>query len=253
MILVSRIHMLSLFAYHLLVALASCIRWGRLGVIGAVIGVIWALDLNVMLTVAAIFAGVIVIDSIRERGETVTAWQNCGRALRWHDFIAVPLLVTIPTMALATVLIHLGGPMGWGWSALLQGSGGQSTNVNVAGVVQFPIVLGIGFALVLAWYMPRLVHVEEQIFRDGRTRIRQWAPASILFGLAHMLVGIPLGAALALVWPALMFTFVYKRAYRAIVNQGPQHDPIWRATVWHLMHNLMIVILLACIILRGVA
>lgn len=102
----------------------------------------------------------------------------------------------------------------------------------VASGLTFP-VFGVIFAILLALNIPRLARVEEEVFRDGT---RGWGHAlgkSLVFGLAHMVVGVPLAVGIALTIAGLWFTLHYKRGGLA------------RSTAVHALWNWQIVALVA--------
>jgi hypothetical protein len=99
-----------------------------------------------------------------------------------------------------------------------------------------PIVFGV----LLVASLPLLVEREEWIFRRGaerRSTARNVAVA-VAFGLVHAVVGIPIGAALALSVGGLYFTHVYLSAYRSTRSRRAALAESTRA---HLAYNLVIV------------
>lgn len=52
---------------------------------------------------------------------------------------------------------------------------------------------------------------EEELFRDGTRNWRHVLPRSLVFGLMHLLPGVPIAAALALTIAGLWFTRQYFR------------------------------------------
>ena len=67
----------------------------------------------------------------------------------------------------------------------------------------------VPFVVLLAVAMPQLVAGEERLFRAGT---RSWAQAvgrSVVFGLAHLVSGVPIAAGLALSIAGLWFTRQY--------------------------------------------
>lgn len=235
-------------------SVAKNIAWGRLAALALVIAGLWVMDLNVALWVSTIFALIIAVDAWRDRAQTRIAWRNCRASFRWRQLIYVPLAVSVPTLAIITVLYSLGGAMEWSWFAMLPGSDGQASNAGISGTTMFPAPLGAAFLLVLVWFMPNLVHWEEAMFREGRTKVREWIPASIAFGFVHMLVGVPLAAAIGLIWPGIIFALVYKRSGEVIDLPDGRKERFhneWDPTVWHLLHNLTMLALIAAVIIAS--
>jgi hypothetical protein len=101
--------------------------------------------------------------------------------------------------------------------------------------------------------LPLFARREEEMFRLGAEswswprRIRM----AVLFGLVHALVGIPIGAALALSIGGAYFQFVYLRAYR---RTGSRREALLESTRAHLAYNASIVALfLVALILDALA
>ena len=68
---------------------------------------------------------------------------------------------------------------------------------------------GLAFLVLLAVNLPRYAHMEEEWFREGTISWEQGLLMSALFGLAHCLVGVPIGAGLAISVAGLWFTHQY--------------------------------------------
>jgi hypothetical protein len=120
------------------------------------------------------------------------------------------LALTIP---LAVYRLTMDMPV-LNWS-LLSVVGQETGNVATAGL-EVGIVFALPYALLLLAALPMLALVEEYWFRRGT---RGWVDGlgrSLLFGLVHTLVGVPLGVAvLGLGTVGLLFTAIYLRAARA--------------------------------------
>ncbi len=69
--------------------------------------------------------------------------------------------------------------------------------------------------------------------RAGRRNARR----SVLFGLVHALIGVPIGVALALSVGGFYFTWAYLRAWRAT---GSEEAALAESTRSHLAYNLVI-------------
>jgi hypothetical protein len=69
-------------------------------------------------------------------------------------------------------------------------------------------IIGFWFLLILG--IPFWARVEERLFRKGANTWKQICIRSILFGLVHLLVGIPLLAGLVLIVPGFLFACRYK-------------------------------------------
>ena len=88
------------------------------------------------------------------------------------------------------------------------------------------------FLPVLLFALPSLARYEEDDFREGTRNWAQGVKRSIKFGLVHLIVLIPLGAAFALSIGGLWFTHQYFKG------------GVERSTVYHSVYNSIIVVIL---------
>jgi hypothetical protein len=133
-------------------------------------------------------------------------WQPY-RSLRARHFALGALALLLPlTTYLATADLPV---LGWSLLELLGQEGG-----NIAGAgLEFGPLVALPYALLLLAALPTLALVEEAWFRRGTRGWSDGAVRSLLFGMAHMLVGVPLGVAVfGLGAVGMIFTSVYLRA-----------------------------------------
>ncbi len=159
------------------------------------------------------------------------------RGLRPAHFLrAIPLFVAIVLIAATSVAFVPMGDLGW-WSAL----GGQG-NVLFGNAGPRPDPSWIqrsapwACLLMIAMAAPAMVRLEERWFRRAADR---YSPArGVLrqagFGAAHMIVGVPVGAAIALMAAGLVFQRAYLRALRV---RGSRWDALMASTHLHLAYN----------------
>lgn len=135
------------------------------------------------------------------------------------------------------------------------------------------------FLLGLLTMFPWLAYVEERVFREGLERAgtvrRGWT--ALRFGLTHLIMLVPVAAALAIAVAGLWYGHVYLRAFTAAAGTGPaappapapvedgtavavlvtptaaaaQDEGVLASTVWHTTFNSLLVILLLGGILTG--
>jgi hypothetical protein len=122
-------------------------------------------------------------------------------------------------------------PILWVFSSLFGwGDGSGQGNIMFSGLKwKYYAML---FLPVLLFALPSLAKYEEDDFREGT---RGWADGvkrSIKFGLIHLIVLIPLGAALALSIGGLWFTYQYFKG------------GVERSTVYHSVYNSIVVAVL---------
>ena len=89
---------------------------------------------------------------------------------------------------------------------------------------------------------------EERIFRLGSERrtFLQKTGKGIQFGLVHALIGIPIGAALALSIGGWYFTWWYMRGYR---RTGSPFQATVESTRAHLAYNITVVVIVITLVL----
>ena len=128
----------------------------------------------------------------------------------------MPIVLTLVVLA-ATALLQVPG-LDIGWWGLIGGQGNPALGATdqTAGTFLEWLVPAI-FLMLLAPAVPLLALREEETFRQGAegwSNVKR-AGRSVLFGLAHALIGIPIGVALALSFGGAYFTLVYLRGFRA--------------------------------------
>ena len=150
----------------------------------------------------------------------------------------------------------------------------------------WPLALGAtAFLLPLLLLLPWLAFVEEEIFRAGLedARLGRVAAASLVFGLVHLVMLVPIGAALAIGVAGGFYAGVYRRGHAAArpapgvvhanyrptrrarraaarahlpspamplgvvtTDPAPEHRQVagvYAATVWHATFNSLVVLL----------
>lgn len=121
------------------------------------------------------------------------------------------------------------------------------------------------FLTALLAMFPWLAYVEERVFREGLEDVglaeEVWT--ALKFGLAHLVMMIPIGAALAIGVAGFAYGRIYRRAYarsreRARTEAGPfgvpvvvgptvreaRNEAVLTSTVWHATFNSLIVLTL---------
>lgn len=171
------------------------------------------------------------------------AWtrQLVGGLRARHFLLAVPALVAV--LVAAVVLLQVPGlDVGW-WTAI----GGIGNPVvggteRTAGTALEWLVPAV-FGVLLAFGLPLLVTREEEMFRLGAESWSRWRRArrSVEFGLAHALIGIPVGVALALSVGGGYFTWAYLRGVRR--SGGSQRAGVLESARSHLAYNVTILVL----------
>jgi len=171
------------------------------------------------------------------------------RGLRWRHFaLAVPVLAGVLAVGIPLMSLPV---LSWGWWTAIGGVGNPvfGTTDTTTGS-PLTIVIPVVFMVLLVLGLPILVLSEEWIFRRGAQRrsVVGNAAWSILFGLAHALIGIPVGAALALSVGGGYLTWRYLRGWRAT---GTEEGALRESARSHLAYNLVILAAVALTFAAG--
>jgi hypothetical protein len=163
------------------------------------------------------------------------------RGMRLRHFLgAIPTLAAVLAVAVALIQLPV---LSFGWWTAIGGEGNPvigSTDRTQGSALE--IILPAVFLTLLFLSLPLLVEREEWMFRRGAEH--RTVPANLRraleFGLAHALIGIPLGAALALSIGGLYLTLMYRLGWR---RTGTETGALLESTRAHLGYNLVIVAL----------
>lgn len=195
-------------------------------------------------------------------------------ALRWHH---LPLALGLLSLVLCCgyLLVTHAPLLNVSWLNLLHLKGtnilfSPATEANSAAAATssdlLPKLLGGGFLLLLITALPVFAHGEEELFR------RPWPFLtfggrllnSLLFGLMHMVVGVPLSAALALAVGGYGFGLYNGHCYRLQRAKQPapasddedlkqelaaQEAATYSSAALHAVYNLLIVLFLGAVLL----
>ena len=134
------------------------------------------------------------------------------RGLRVRHFLLAPAVLVL-VLGAAIALLHVPG-LDFGWWTAIGGVGNPvvgSTDRTAGTPLEW--IVPLVFLVLLVPALPLLVLREERMFRAGSERRTWWQRVqwAVWFGLAHALIGIPIGVALALSLGGLYFTVMYLR------------------------------------------
>jgi hypothetical protein len=172
--------------------------------------------LNTVLTVGVLgFVGVRLVGGVRyaRTGPGRLLVVEIVRGIRWRHIWPVPLVLA-GVVAVAAPLLAIPG-LDWGWWSALGGQGNPvfGSSAATSGSV-WEWLIPLLFIVLLVPALPLFAHTEEVMFRrgaEGWSRRRR-AVKVVQFGLIHALIGIPIGAALALSVGGAYFMGVYLHA-----------------------------------------
>jgi hypothetical protein len=194
-----------------------------------------------LLTVAVLaVVGLRLFEAARSSVEAHGKTLAVVRGLRWRHFVrAVPVVLLI--VATAAVLIQL-PVLSFGWWTMIGGAGNPVVGVTDKDYGIVSVVIPLFFIGLLIVGLPLLVAREEWVFRRGAERRGSVdnVARSVLFGLAHAVVGIPIGAALALSIGGLYLTWCYLEGWKETRSQD---GALLESTRAHLAYNLTIITL----------
>jgi len=173
--------------------------------------------------------------------------RTIARGLRPHHFVlAVPALFVVATAVLALASVPV---LSWGWWTAIGGLGNPVTG-GTERTAGSPLewLVPLVFIVLLLPALPLFAEAEERVFRRGsehrspRARVLK----GVEFGLAHAIVGIPIGAALGLSVGGWYFTWAYLRGYRAT---GDANEAMLESTRSHLAYNIVVVFIVLTVYL----
>jgi len=177
--------------------------------------------------------------AVRRRSHTLELLGSVRPRHLW------PAPFVLAAVVSAFLLLSLVPPLRFGWWTLLGGQGNIvfGSTEQTSGTA-WEVVVPVVFVLLLLPALPLLVEAEERRFRLGA---ESWTTARRLFrglqfGLLHLVVGIPVAAALALTLGGWWFTWVYLRAYRRTASPS---EALAESTRAHLGYDLVVIALVA--------
>jgi hypothetical protein len=161
--------------------------------------------------------------------------------IRWRHVWPAPFVVGA-VLVVATVLLQV-PVLRWGWWTAIGGVGNPVTGTTdrTAGT-PLEWIVPVVFLALLVPAIPLFALAEERSFRRGcetwswPRRVRR----TVEFGLAHALIGIPIGVALALSCGGAYFMWVYLRGFRRHQSQG---EAVFESARAHAVYNAFIVAL----------
>jgi len=157
----------------------------------------------------------------------------------WRHVWPVPIVLALVLVA-ATALMAVPG-LDWGWWSALGGVGNPvfgSTDTTAGTPLEW--VVPLVFLGLLVPALPLFANAEERMFRQGAEEWTTWhrIRRTVQFGLVHALIGIPIGAAMALSIGGAYFMVVYLRSFR---RTGSVQEATLESTTAHTVYNGVII------------
>jgi len=203
-------------------------------------------DATTVLSVVVLgFMGMRLVSGVRAsrsaKGRTIVSAVR--RRIAWRHIWPIPFVLATILVAAYTSMLVPG--LDWGWWSALGGEGNPvfGSTDSTAGTA-WEWALPLGFIALLIPGLPLFAHAEERLFRAGA---EDWSTGrrvlkTLQFGLVHAVIGIPIGAALALSIGGTYFMFCYLRAYRA---SGSTSDATLESATAHTAYNGVIILVVA--------
>lgn len=112
--------------------------------------------------------------------------------------------------------------LNWGWTNLIYEGGGNifftpMTNYAFLGSL-LNVTLCTIFFIAFICVLPYFAYYEEVLFREKKHKANEVVRNSIAFGFVHLLVGVPIVAAVVLTGLGFFFAWTYVRAFKAYMN-----------------------------------
>jgi hypothetical protein len=174
--------------------------------------------------------------------------REVRRRIAWRHVWPVPIVLAAVLLAASGLMLVPG--LDWGWWSAIGGEGNPvfgSTDQTSGTVWEW--IIPLVFMAMLLPALPLFANAEERIFRRGA---EGWSTGRrvlkiVQFGLVHALIGIPIGAAIALSIGGAYFLRVYLHAY---ARSRSVSDATMESTTAHTVYNGVIigVVLLALLL-----
>jgi hypothetical protein len=196
----------------------------------------------------AVTYGVLGLVGLRLVSSARVGFSSRGRStsrlvvqrISWRHLWPVPIVLTA-VLAAAIALMSVPG-LSWGWWTALGGEGNPvfgSSDATSGSALEW--IIPIVFVALLLPALPLFAMAEERMFRAGAEHW-SWgrrALKTLGFGLIHAIIGIPIGAALALTVGGAYFMAVYLRRFAAT---GSPTDAVYESTAAHTAYNACIIV-----------
>jgi hypothetical protein len=170
------------------------------------------------------------------------------RGVRARHLLLAPLVFAVIVFAVVMLMQVPGLDFGW-WTAL-GGTGNPVTGGTdqTAGTTLEWLIPAV-FIVLLVPALPLFAEAEERVFRLGSENRSRWGQIGwgVLFGLAHAIVGIPIGAALGLSVAGWYFTWTYLRMYR--FTGGNRQAALLESTRAHFAYNAELIVVVIALVL----
>jgi hypothetical protein len=166
--------------------------------------------------------------------------------IRWRHVWPVPVVLPV-VVVVASVLMSVPG-LSFGWWSAVGGDGNPvfgSSDTTVGTVWEW--LIPMVFMCLLLPALPLFAYAEERLFRMG-AEAWSWPRRAfkvVQFGLVHALIGIPIGAALALSLGGVYFMTSYLGAW---ARTSSRREATLESTRAHTVYNGLIVLMVLVVV-----
>lgn len=158
-----------------------------------------------------------IYEERRNLGFIFSIWKR----FRFGMLLEVLLLIIL-AIASAYTLVNIPF-LKYGWFNLFFGDTGSLLGLPVTeGMSSSNLLLRLVmffYFLLFILAIPFLARIEENIFRRGCITFKEISWQSVKFGLMHLVLGIPLAAAIALIGVGFFYAYKYKKAFNQTLKR----------------------------------
>jgi hypothetical protein len=182
-------------------------------------------------------------------------WKLFIRYWRWY-YLPVSMISIAIVAGLATEICSLSPIFRYGWWSFFGGQGSIATAsiLHPLGIMAYMPYLIIS---TMFFSLPYFAYGEEVDYRKGleKHNLFHRFKRSVVFGLTHLTMGIPLGVAIALIFGGFVFTGCYllhirqiKKEHKKInyvIEKHCQHRATLHAMALHANYNIIAFLMIA--------
>ena len=209
--------------------------------------------MKVLLTILAV---TLILQAIYKERRNMKFATTIWSRFSWLMLFEV-LAIIFQTVIIYSLLVWISPVFKYGWMHLFLDNGG---NMFVAPITEIASS-GMGLTRVFPFLfltlflvaIPFLARNEENIFRKSAYEWPEIATKSVVFGLIHCLVGVPLAAGIALIGTGFFYGYKYRRAFLINLktygnNVIAEKEALLVSTTYHTLYNSILIVVLMILI-----
>lgn len=196
-------------------------------------------------TISLILIGLTIYATFKQFKEEKSLIRDIYLKNIFDYLTAFMLVIFIFSVAAFLLYIQIPEFLKFSWINLISSNESSSNLMTKPFESNFSPVIVI-YWIILTLMLPYLAKSEEIAFRSQKFTLKKRIISSFFFGLIHMVVGVPLFAALILSVLGFIFSIFYVKYY----NQSKSDDfAIERVTSIHTKYNFILITLLFVFVL----